>query len=690
MPIGRITLKKTTILGVGLLASHAAFAALPINIADVVVTATRFEDSQYAEKPTNLTVIREEDIKASPATTLPDLLQSYAGISVRDLYGNNGSRATVDLRGFGAAGGQNTLVLLDGKRINDIDLTEPQWPAIPLSLISRIEIVRGGGTVLFGAGATGGIINIITKSPQQLGNSAHLSAGYGSNASRDLQGYANVVSGNFGANVTASHHLSDGYRDHNRNEQNDLNADFGWTNENAELRLNLGSDRQRMQLPGARRVQPSIGLDEAASDWRGAQTPLDWATRDGNQASLEGAWRADRREVRAGLAYRDKEQRAYYDFDGFPSYREDFTKVLSFTPRIKFAYGAAAEHELIGGVDMHYWDYRLHTSNATTNIRQPINRVGVRQNTTAFYLQDYTRLTSASTLSAGYRLERNHMDARDAYDPTAPGAFFGSAAVAGEQTRREYAYELGLRHAFNEVFAAYGKVGRSYRFANVDETYEFSPVTFQQEFQFLKPQTSIDKEIGVEARSMNARLNASFYHMRVTDEIHLDPFFGGSGNTNLPPLSRYGMELDAEWHGGKAALHGSYTLAYAKFTDGVMNGIAIEGNAVPLVSRHKLNVNASWAFTGETVLTAVFHAASRQYMDNDEINTLGKFIPGYSTTNVKLAHQLGNWKFSATVNNLFDRKYFTYAVRSQFTADRYALYPLPERNYWISAEYDFK
>lgn len=684
-------MNKIALLGLsGLLAQTIVHAEPQVKVDDVIVTATRFEDAEYAHKPTNLTVIREEDIKSSPATTLPELLRDYAGINTRDLYGNNGSRVAVDLRGFGASGGQNTLVLVDGKRLNDVDLTEPQWPAVPLSSIKRVEVVRGGGAVMFGAGATGGIINIITKSATELGDAAHIAAGVGSYGSRDVQGYANTISGNFGINVAASHHISDGYRDNNHNEQNDAAASLGWMDEHTDLRLDLSTDRQRMRLPGARRVQPSIGLNEAEDDWRGAQTPLDWATRDGQQLSLEGGWRGESWEGRMGLAYRDKEQHSYYDFGGFPSYREDYTKVISWTPRLKISFGAAAEHSLIAGVDVNRWDYSLHTSDSTANISRPINRVGVRQNTVAFYLQDYTRVAPATTVSLGYRSERNRMEAGDVFDVNAPGGLFGSGAPAGDQTRREYATEIGLRHAFTPALEAYGKVGRSFRFANVDELYEFSAVTFQQAFQFLRPQTSIDKEVGLDAHSGNARLNASLYHMRVTDEIHLDPFFGGPGNTNLPPLSRYGMELDSEWRKDQLALHGSYTLAYARFNSGSMNGIAIGGNNVPLVSRNKLNLNASWAFTPATSLHAVLHAASRQYMDNDENNTLGRYIPGYSITNLKLMHKLGEWNMSATVNNLFDKKYYNYAVRSQFTADRYALYPLPERNFWVAVEYDFK
>lgn len=118
-----------------------AFAAdIPVvRTEPVVVTATRFEE-RFSDRPVNLTVITAEDIRSSPTKTVPDLLSEQAGIIVRDLFGNNASNATVDLRGFGVTGTQNTLILVDGRRVVDIDLSGVQWSAVPLSAIARIEI----------------------------------------------------------------------------------------------------------------------------------------------------------------------------------------------------------------------------------------------------------------------------------------------------------------------------------------------------------------------------------------------------------------------------------------------------------------------------------------------------------------------------------------------------------------------
>jgi iron complex outermembrane receptor protein len=73
-------------------------------------------------------------------------------------------------------------------------------------------------------------------------------------------------------------------------------------------------------------------------------------------------------------------------------------------------------------------------------------------------------------------------------------------------------------------------------------------------------------------------------------------------------------------------------------------------------------------------------------MDNDEPNTLAKRIPAYYVLDVKLARSFRWGRLSAALNNALDEKYYTYAVRSAFIADRYAAYPLPGRTLSLTAE----
>ena len=130
----------------------------------VIVTATRFEQP-YADKPVDVSVITAQQIEQRAAGTIPELLSLEAGISVHGFFGNNAAVTSVDLRGFGVTGGQNTLILVDGRKPNAPDLSDVQWPSIPLSSIEGIELVRGSGAVQCGGGAIAGVVNIVTKNP---------------------------------------------------------------------------------------------------------------------------------------------------------------------------------------------------------------------------------------------------------------------------------------------------------------------------------------------------------------------------------------------------------------------------------------------------------------------------------------------------------------------------------------------
>jgi iron complex outermembrane receptor protein len=199
----------------------------------------------------------------------------------------------------------------------------------------------------------------------------------------------------------------------------------------------------------------------------------------------------------------------------------------------------------------------------------------------------------------------------------------------------------------------------------------------------------------MEWRRAGAWLRAALFEIDIRDEIHLDAFTTGIGNTNLPPSRRRGLELETRWQATRAlSLLGAYTYTDARFRSGVLPGagtpVNIAGKTVPLVPQHKLNLGASWAFTSDTRLSAMVAYTGEQFMDNDEGNTLGVKIPAYTVADLKLSHRQGDWTLSAVINNLFDRKYYNYAVRSQFVADRYNAYPLPERNAGITAEYVFR
>src|SRR3989441_843897 len=324
------------------------------------------------------------------------------------------------------------------------------------------------------------------------------------------------------------------------------------------------------------------------------------------------------------------------------------------------------------------------------NIDRPANRVTVTQDTAGYYAQDTVELSRATLVTLGWRSERAKYAGDDQADLASPACFFCNAAPSMRETQKQHAWEIGLRHALGPQLALFGRAGRSFRFVNAEEIYE-NDVFFAPQFQILRPQHALTHEAGVEWRAGGNALRATLFRTDVADEIHLDPFSTGVGNTNLPPSRREGVELDGGWQAtGALRFTGGYAYTDAKFREGVFNGfgtiLPIAGKTVPLVPRHKVNLGLSWDIAPRTRVSGALTAVSEQVLDNDEPNTLGRRIPAYSVADVKLAQSFSWGRLATVVNNVLDRKYYTYAVRSQFTADRYAVYPLPGRTLSLTAE----
>jgi iron complex outermembrane receptor protein len=109
-----------------------------------------------------ISVLTDEDIKRSGATSIPEALRLVPGVQVQRI--NSGGWA-VGIRGFNSALNNKLLVLIDGREAYDHLFSGVYWDVQDTVLedIDRIEIIRGPGATLWGANAVNGVINIITK-----------------------------------------------------------------------------------------------------------------------------------------------------------------------------------------------------------------------------------------------------------------------------------------------------------------------------------------------------------------------------------------------------------------------------------------------------------------------------------------------------------------------------------------------
>jgi iron complex outermembrane receptor protein len=635
------------------------------------------------------TVISAQDIERSPGRTLQDILAREPGVQVRNLFGGiNGNSSSVDLRGFGATGTSNTLVLVNGRRLNDIDLAGIDFSTMPKNSIERIEITRGNsGAVLYGDGAVGGVINIVTKNAVDLPPSARVQAGFGSFNYREGNVSANTSAGQFAASVFANAVRSDGYRENNRLRQENAVGDFRWSDgQGTTAYFNLSGDDQHVGLPGGRRV--TLTTSELVTNRRGAATPFDFGDRKGINGTLgvtHTLWQGTELIVDGGIRY--KNQEAAFFVTGAPIFDSGVTADLtsySVTPRLLRQHMIGnMPGKLITGIDVYHSVYDSNRSNHLGD--PPIHRYDLKQTTAASYFQETIGVRPDTDFAFGGRVQRNSITARDQFDPNAPGAADSSAPVQGlpfDGNEVQYAWHVGIEHRVTRQVAFFGRAARAFRVPNVDERVGMSPFGAPTSFD-LKTQTSHDFEGGIRTSNGPLTWQISAYYMLLENELHFSP--ATFTNTNLDPTRRYGVENIVTWRVSEdLRLKAGVAYTRAQFREG-----PFAGNDVPLVSPWTGSVAVSWdIYRKYLVLDAVARFFSNRRMDNDQMNFQPQ-ISGKTVVDLRLGGEIDRFFWSASVQNVFDVLYFDYAIASAFTLGTYNAYPLPGRTFLVKAGMTF-
>jgi outer membrane cobalamin receptor len=135
--------------------------------------------------PTNVSVITREEMLGRPAYSVADLLQGLPGINLEQ-NGFRGTRAVAKLRG--ASSSNRTVVLMDGVPLTNEFDGQVDLSRVPLAMVERIEVTRGGSSAIYGAEASGGAINIIMTRPDKKGLVSDVATAIGRDGFKDSNG----------------------------------------------------------------------------------------------------------------------------------------------------------------------------------------------------------------------------------------------------------------------------------------------------------------------------------------------------------------------------------------------------------------------------------------------------------------------------------------------------------------------
>lgn len=638
----------------------------------VVSTASRLSAGLNSS---SVTIIDKEQINRHPGKSLPDILAAEAGLTVRDTFGNGNETATVDIRGFGEQAGQNVLVLIDGRRINDLDLGGVQFGLVPRANIQSIEVLRGSAAaVLYGEGGVGGAINIITQGGEKT-------QGVSATGTIGSYGYRRAQSifqwGGKPAHIALSADTTetDGYRHNNGLTRHIYSATVSVDQDRSDYRLSATYSTKENGLPGNRLVNTATGLNLVQSNPRGAQTPQSKAEERrfrieaGVQTKL-----SDSLDLVLDASHRRRTVSS--DFvGGFGTTLDDRSiATTSFTPRVIYN-GEAGGHavNLISGVDASY-------STADVQQRSPFvtSDQDGKLTTIAVYGQGDVAVTDSLTIDAGVRGIYSRADVRSPQN----------LAARSKDNAFNVAANLGAAYDVTDEVKLFARAGRAVRLATIDErtgTRRAGAPTFAIISFDLKNQTSWDFEVGTEVGFGPVDARVSAFQINVENQIAFTPdtitTFGF--NTNLDDTRRRGVEAEAVAELG----FGFEVKPRVAYTEAVFTKGQFDGNKVPLVPEWTGGLGIDW--TGDDVwASANWRYVDHQRMINDQ-QAIFPEIPSYDLLDISIGGTLGMVSLKGEVRNVLDEDYFATAAASDTNANVFGAFPLPGRAAYLEASVAF-
>ena len=678
-------------------ASHAAAQNSAVVLPPIDVSWSRTGTAGIVGASTS--VITAQDIQRSPSQSLPDILAQQVGVQVMHVTGSpNGNGDLVDLRGFGAFAQSNVLVLVNGRRYQDFDLQGFDFSQIPLNSIERIEITRGmSGTVLYGDGAVGGVINIVTKTASGAPFSGRVEGAVGSYGFGEGRVSAGATSGPWSTAVYANAATSSGYRQNSQLSQQNAVGNLSYRIPEGTGYVNIIADSQRQNLPGTLQNLPlvyPITLDTP----RASVTPFDWGHKQdfGVTAGLTRTLGSGVDLIVDGGVRRKFQQSQFFNYFNNPSFSFDpstagpanyvntVMTTSSVTPRLDMRHQLfGVPNRLLTGIDFYNTQYGSDRPQAEG--LPDIHRYSIRQTTASIYAMNTTTVTPALEISYGGRLQRNFVKGQDVYNPAVdPNAGFYASdpqAAPADSSEWQYALHLGYEYRLNPTLALFGRAARAFRLPNADERVgagnPFGVVVPPN--LNMKTQTSYDVENGLRVTLGKFNFQTTGYIMELNNEIHFIPAI--FANVNLDPTQRIGWENSATYQlSDDVRLRAGVAYTRATFREG-----QFAGKEIPLVAPWSGYTGLTWDIVKKLLVldvTATFWSDRR--MDNDQMN-IQPTIPANATMNVKIG---GEWKqffWSLAALNVFNTNYYDYAIASAFTQGFFSAYPQPNRTFVLRA-----
>lgn len=622
--------------------------------ADLVVTADRREKSK-TETAATVQIIESEEIEKSGAEDITVLLDSLAGVQLQSQ--GSASMTQVIMGGFGENGFGRVLVLLDGRVLNNPDMKGINWQAIDLASVERIEVLSGGGSVLYGGGAVGGVINIITKEAKDP-LSYRLYSSYGSFTTY-REAVSVALAGEKGSiDLNGDYAATEGDRE--RTGEKSAHASLSGTfypTENLASGIDLSYAYSFYEMPGG------ITKAEFDADPDQAKNMKDESNEHSVSSSIWGEFYLNEATTLSLLFSYDFKniQPDMVSYWGTSSdYNTRLYNSFQLQPKAQWS-GSIAGYptHLLGGLDGRY----AHIDSSYYSEEKRENKISSSEailNSGALYAKGDLSLSEHFALEAGARLDAAQISDGD-----------------DEKQHLGPAWSLALRYKPNDSARIYLKHEKVFRYPFTDEQISGTAILDELEAEkgYLFETGILWKPIG------SATLEARSWLLFMEDEIAYVGSFPTGKNENYGTTRRIGAELNGSLQPiEEVALSASYAYLLPEFTNG-----ADEGNIVPMVSQHEAEAGADFFLPFNLQLNTGISYKGKAFQGGDKANT-GEKIDDYLLLSAGFSWKPelagGELAISVRGENLLDKVYAPYVSYGGY-------YPARGRSLTLSGSFSY-
>ena len=609
-----VAIAVTTLLSVPV----SAQATSSDTIETLTVTGTRLP-VQLSKLPASVSVLTEQDIQASGAVQITELIRGLPGVSIAQ-SGSPGSLTEIRVRGSES---NHLLVLIDGVVANDVG----QGSLIDLAHLTsanvvRIELLRGPQSALWGSGAVGGVLSITTKAAGELTSTVDVSAGIGTQGT--YQGNINAATqqGDLTIRTYANYLTTDG-----DNISRVGNEDDGYDNLTAGLNLSYAANEANTLSLKVRNTHYENDYDATDYVTTGLPTDADNVT-DGNQLSTKLAWR---------YAPTSSAWASTLSFD----YRKD------------------KNDNTTSGVD----------AGGTTGERITLNWSNI-------YAMDNWQLAAGGEYLQRLFEQRGPVvwgDPNQKQHDTTASVFaeasgnLSDSVFANLSARFDdnsefddaFSYRAGLTWQVNATYALYSSFGKSIKAPTFTERFGYFPSSFIGNPD-LMPEESEEWELGIKANWQSISAQISAYSADLEEEINGSVYVPEQGLFTADNVdgesTRDGVDVEINWRTSLARITATYS-----YLDAEQNNSGITSTELRR-ARHQgsLSAYSDLGTDNFSVYAKVAYVGTHYdtfYPANSYVSeTLA--LDAYTLASVNLGYQLSDsWQVSLKVNNLFDEDY---------------------------------